>query len=131
MMSNRSFDVIQNVVLATNVNQNGFGSVNTFQLPSLPPDIDEVIIKQISFYGPTPTGSYFIWSDLTNSNIANIVCDGSSQLNNCNIHIQIAPRTSPNNITLSLTELSTTNSFVPSADVGVLGITLQFIRFAR
>lgn len=130
MMSNRSFDVINTVVLATNINQNGFAASNTFQLPPLPSDIDHVIVKQMAFYGAAPSGLYFLWSDLTNSHIASLVCEGS-QLTNCNISLSLAPNVIPNTITLALRELDIDNTFAATADVGLLSVTLQFIRFAR
>ena len=130
MLSNRSFDVIQTVVLATNINQNGIGASHTFTLPSLPRDIDQIVVKQFSFYGAAPSGLYFLWSDLTNTNIASLVCEGSDS-SDCNIPISTNQGLVPNSITFAIRELASDNTFGATNDAGLLSVTLQFIRFAK
>jgi len=131
LLLNCEFEVIHTVVLASNLNQYNFPSSHTFELPSLPSNVDQMIVKQISWFAEDPVGSFFLWNDFTNSCIANIMCDGTSELLNCNIPIQVAPNACPSNITFALREMNDQNQFVTSTDSGKLTVTLQFIRFAR
>lgn len=118
------------VVLSTNINQNGFNSSATLQLPSgLSPDWDEIIVKQVAFHGTTPDALLFVWCDLTGSSIANIMCSGSSHMENCNIPINVTGKVIPNTITFNLMELSTTNTLISTPEVGLFSINLSFVKY--
>jgi|GEM_PF-7115994 len=120
-------DIYKSVTIASNINQ--FGVTNSFNsnLPSLPPGCDEVVIKNVCYFGTT-SGLYCIWSSLINDIIATIAVDSSGV-------DQVKPDTrinlngiSPVNIQFDVRELNNSNVYVPSLDPAVLSITLEFVK---
>ena len=123
----REIETTQLVCLATNVNQNGFGSRWDFVITSMPTDMDEIIIRQISLTTAVHS-MYFVWCSLTGQVVSAIASDDFS----CEPKTRIIIRgTTPTTVTFALQSLTATNTFASTADVGLLSITLEFVKYRR
>ena len=120
-------DIVKSVTLTSNINSNGFPHSIDAILPSLPHGCDDVVIKNIGYFGTT-SGLYCIWSSLSNDIVATVAVDASGVS-------QVSPNTrinlngiTPVNIRFEVREINASNGFVPSTDPCVLSISMEFVK---
>lgn len=123
---------IKTVVLSTHINQNGYGSGNSFSINGMgiPSDMDIVRIKNISLFNVASTTLFFIQSDLTNGIIASSCIEVTPSQTNPDITVDLKGRT-PQTIDFYVKELSTTNTYVQSSVACVLSVSLEFVKYKK
>lgn len=129
-MSYPPIQSIKTVTVASNINQNGFGAVNQLSLGAIPQSVDEIVLKQVSFWGTAPDALLFLWNDFSNDILTSICCDAMSESVVLDVRIPLNGRVCPNQITFRVLELTTGNSFASTSQAGVLSVTLSLVTYA-
>lgn len=122
------------MTLTTLINQGGYSAFGDFTIIGVPSDIDEIVLKQVSYMG-TNTGVYYPFISLSDDPVCSvsIVSAGTSSLYHSlipNITFKLQNPT-PTNIRIGMRASNGSNQFVNCTDVGLLTMTLEFRRYEK